>query len=516
MIPFSPLILTKALTEGFTSLSTLMLHKNKEITAVLEKFLRTQSDYDMNSTHDFFLRDFDDRKAALAELLALADTGSPDYKRFLFVIQQLWNYMNPRLNPLFHEDGTYKKGISAFLATTGMLKLPMQHKDWPFRVGENLATTPGYVIFENEIIQLLHFPSKNKTKKDKPVFIVSPWINKYYIFDLSTHNSFISWLTTQNISVYCISWVNPDHTFSDQSFTDYVLKGIHEGAQKALIHSKARQLNLVGYCVGGVALTVYAGWLAQQKSTTMASLTFLATPFDFEKLDNLRLFISEDQLAHIEQTRTCDGIFSGDKILQTFTLIRSNDLLMQGIIDQIYYDKMPKPLDFLYWNADITNLPGRMHVEYLRAIFLKNAFLEKPKKLLGLDIDLEAITCPVYVVATKKDHIVPWHASYTAFELFSDVTFCLGGSGHVAGIMNPPHLKKYDYHVNEARTQNPNDWFAQSTTHVGSWWTHWLEWVRPNLGKNRVNKEVCADDVIEMAPGRYALQDAPEIRKSSL
>jgi polyhydroxyalkanoate synthase len=447
----------------------------------------------------------------LRELLKRADTGSIDYKRFSFIIQLLWDYMNPELNPFFYEDGTFEKGLSALLLSTGVTALAPEHETWDYCVGGNLATTEGYVVFENEIMQLLYYPGLNAKNKEKPVFIIPPWINKYYIFDLSEHNSYINWLNQKNIAVYCVSWVNPDSTFSGQSFAHYITKGIHCAVEKALTHSAVQQINMVGYCVGGVALHVYAGWLGEQKIRSIASLTFLATPFDFEKLDNLRLFMSEDQLNLIEGFVAEEGVFKGDRMMQTFALLRTNDLIIHAIIDQIYLRKKQKPLDFLFWNADVMHLPGKMHLDFLRDIFIKNAFIKKLGTLSGLSVNFEEVDCPVCILGTKKDHIVPWESCYSAFDIYKNVTFCLGGAGHVAGIINPPHQKKYGYHTSQIKTKLPHDWFAHSDFNIGSWWTHWHQWVKPHLGKIRQSRQAKETDIFEKAPGRYALQKAPHV-----
>lgn len=543
MLPFSPLLLTKALTEGLGSISSLLIQEDKEMVGVVQKIITIhfnffsqnliQKTYSTGIDRNHIADSYNEKKEGLRELLKRADTGSIDYKRFSFIIQLLWDYMNPELNPFFYEDGTLEKGLSALLLTSGVTALAPEHETWDYHVGGNLAKTKGYVVFENEIMQLLYYPGLNEKKyaeqsekdysgpsqenhaganrkqKEKPVFIIPPWINKYYIFDLSEHNSYINWLNKKNIAVYCVSWVNPDSTFSEQSFAHYITKGIHCAVEKALSISGAQHINMVGYCVGGVALHVYAGWLAEQKINSIATLTFLATPFDFDKLDNLRLFMSEDQLADIENFVAEDGVFKGDRMMQTFALLRTNDLIIHAIINQIYLGKKQKPLDFLFWNADVMHLPGKMHIDFLRDIFLKNAFIKKPRIISGLQVNFEEIACPVYVLGTKKDHIVPWESCYSAFDIYKDVTFCLGGAGHVAGIINPPHQKKYGYHTSPKKPELALDWFTHSNFHNGSWWTHWHQWVKPHLGKLVQIRQPGPDHVLEMTPGRYALQKAP-------
>jgi len=521
MIQFPSNAFNAALHEGLFALSTLIGSGDVDALEAIRKILVTHVDFNfgpesnavaslMELAHAkaLVVHNFERKKSGFTDLLMLADTGSLDYKRFSFIIQLFLNYMNPKLNPFFHTSGTFEKGVAALLMSTGQRELPLCQESWPFRLGETIAATKGYVVFENEFLQLLWYPAKNKNAKEKPVFIIPSWINKYYIFDLSKNNSYVYWLNKKGISAYCISWVNPDRTFLDRSLSEYICLGVHLAAEKALSHSKTESLNFVGYCIGGVALTVYAGWLAKIKSKIIASLTFLSTPFDFEKLDGLRLFISEEQIDTIEDEIMAEGLLNGSKMQRIFALMRANDALIQGIIDQIYLEKVPKPLDFLFWNVDTTHVPGTLHMEYIRDIFLKNALLLKSECIAGIPTDLEAITCPVFVVGTKKDHIVSWKSCFAAVHIFPHTTFCLGGSGHVAGIINPPVPEKYGYQTNDNPTMDPDEWLSGATQHAGSWWNCWHTWVQPSLGKNCTKTKIDLDDIIERAPGRYAFKKA--------
>jgi polyhydroxyalkanoate synthase len=503
-------MISTAMLEGVASLLVHIQKNDVKTRGALAKILFSDVG-PREEDNSVFLQHYEKKSEGLLELLKCADNGTDDYKRFSFLIQLIWNHMNPKLSPFYYDNGTFEEGLLTFLVTSGFTSLPQASENWSYQVGENIATTQGYVVFENEILQLLYYPAGSSMKPNNPVFVVPPWINKYYIFDLSENNSYIAWLVSQNISVYCISWVNPDSTFSKQSLADYVHKGIHSAAEKACQHAKTRQINFVGYCVGGVALLLYAGWLGSQKSNTIASLTFLATPFDFEKLDNLRLFMSKEHLENVESIVRTEGVFTGSRMLHMFTLLRANDVLIQAAIDQIYLKKQQKPMDFLYWNADVTHLPGQMHLDYLEHIFLENSFMTQPKTILGLPMDFSALSCPVYVVGTQKDHIVPWQSCYAAFEIFKNATFCLSGSGHVTGIINPPHQNKYGYNVYDKRAASSEAWLDQSQTHAGSWWTHWHQWLLPSLGESTQNPPIDTSAVIEMAPGRYVLQKAPQL-----
>jgi polyhydroxyalkanoate synthase len=421
--------------------------------------------------------------------------------------------MNPRLNVCYYENIDFEKAMSAYLSLSGAIPLPPQAVDEsPFVMAQTIARSEGYVIHEDEYLQLIYFPVPSKKKHQNPIFIVPSWINKYYIFDLSEHNSFVAWLVSQDIPVYCISWVNPDRSYFEQTLSDYIQKGIHHAVSVALKHSGGQQINMIGYCIGGVALMLYAGFLAQQKVNWIASLTFLATPFDFEKLDNLNLFMDESHFDHLRTLMNDEGVFKGDRMMQSFSLLRYNDALIQNIIDQIYLEKKPKPMDFLFWNADVTHIPANVHLNYLRDIFMANGFMKKPTVVSNIAVDFDLIDCPVFVFGAERDYIVPWESTFASKQIFKKLTFCLGGSGHVVGVINPPNQQKYGYQTGAVGKKTASSWLQTAKHNDGSWWTYWLNWLQPSLGKiKRSNSLLSPEIIIEPAPGRYVLQKAPAI-----
>ncbi len=514
--------------EGIRSFSTLLCSSTKSM-ETLENFITMQQNFaelikstgtdlsQIPATRKMLIANFEIARLGLQETLRIADSHTVDYKRFSFLIQLLWEYLNPKLNPCFYDELTSEQSLLGLLATFGFIKIPTQRYDEVFSLGENVGTTTGYVIFENEVLQLLYFPPKTKQKKQTPVFIIPPWINKYYIFDLNEEKSFIKWLLDKGIPVYCVSWVNPDHSFSKLSLQDYVLNGIGKASQKARAHGSTETLNYIGYCIGGVALTLYLASSHYREQPNAQSVTFLATPFDFTKLDNLNLFISEEQLPLIKSVIDHKGLFSNEDMNHIFTMMRAKDLVFQEIINQIYLNKPSNPMDFLYWNADTTHLPGKMHLDYLRDVFLKNAFLTRQKRITTMDVDFTPTSTPTFIVGTTNDHIVPWQSSYEGISLFIKSRFCLAGGGHVSGIINHPIQNKYGFLI--TKDQNPSKITAENFTtnsikHEGSWWNYWIKWLEPHLGKNIPNKKEHYT-IIESTPGRYARQKAPVIESST-
>ncbi len=521
-------MINKAILEGIKSFSIALCSSTKSA-AALENFMSMQHKFadllkttgnDLNqisATRKILIANFEIARLGLQETLKIADTNTIDYKCFSYLIQLLWEYLNPKLNPCFYDELTSEQSLLGLLATFGFIKIPNQSYNDTFLLGENVGTTAGAVIFENEVLQLLYFAPKTRQKKHIPIFIIPPWINKYYIFDLNEEKSFIKWLLDKGISVYCISWVNPDRSFSKLGLHDYVVNGIGKSSQKARAHCHTDTLNYIGYCIGGVALTIYLASFQYRERPNAQSVTFLATPFDFTKLDNLNLFISDEQLPLIENVISHKGLFSNEDMNHIFTMMRAKDLVFQEIINQIYLNKPRNPMDFLYWNADTTHLPGKMHLDYLRDVFLKNAFLTQQKRITTIDVDFTPTRTPTFILGTTNDHIVPWQSSYEGLSLFIDSHFSLAGGGHVSGIINHPLQNKYGFSIAETpmSTKTTAEGFsASSVKHEGSWWSYWANWIDLHLGKNVPNKKENYA-VIELTPGRYAKQKAPLIESLS-
>ncbi|MCX7898066.1 MAG: class I poly(R)-hydroxyalkanoic acid synthase [Rhodocyclaceae bacterium] len=404
------------------------------------------------------------------------------------------------------------KGLNNLLrdleAGDGQLKIAMTDAK-AFELGKNIATTPGKVVFQNDLIQLLHYAPSTATQFQRPLLIVPPWINKYYILDLREKNSFIKWCADQGHTVFCISWVNPDERLAQKTFEDYLLEGAIAAIDKVCEQTGEKKLNAVGYCLGGTLLGTTAAYLAAKRDNRLASLTFFTTMLDFSIPGELGVFIDEEQVARLEKKMSERGYLEGSEMATTFNLLRANDLIWSFVVNNYLLGKEPFPFDLLYWNSDSTRMPAAMHSFYLRNMYMKN-LLKEPGgiTLAGVPIDLRKIKAPAYFISTLEDHIAPWQSTYLGARLLSGATrFVLGGSGHIAGIVNPPSANKYGYWTNPLQPlpETPEAWLDGATQQEGSWWSDWQAWI---AGLN--DKRVPARDpakgvlpVLEDAPGSY-------------
>ncbi|MGH6913198.1 MAG: PHA/PHB synthase family protein, partial [Geminicoccales bacterium] len=390
----------------------------------------------------------------------------------------------------------------------GRLRIKMVESD-AFTVGENIAITPGKVVFQNDLLQLLQFEPSTKEVYKTPLLIIPPWINKYYILDLREKNSFIKWAVSQGITVFCVSWVNPDENLADKTFEDYMQEGplaTLEAVEKATGES---EINVIGYCLGGTLLASTLAHMAARKKNpqTVKSATFFASMVDFTEAGELSVFIDEEQLAALEERMSKRGYLEGSEMATTFNMLRANDLIWSFVINNYLKGKDPFPFDLLYWNSDSTRMPAAMHSFYLRKMYHENKLVEPGGLTLGgTKIDLRKIKTPTFILSTREDHIAPWKSTYAATQLYQGpITFCLAASGHIAGVVNPPSGNKYGYWTNTDLPADPDEWFAGAAEHQGSWWPAWVEWLaqygggkvparKPGNGKLKV---------IEDAPGSY-------------
>jgi len=389
----------------------------------------------------------------------------------------------------------------------GRLSIKMTDLD-AFKVGENVAVTPGKVIWQSELMQLIQYAPATESVYKRPLLIVPPWINKYYILDLRPDNSFIKWCVEQGLTVFVVSWDNPDEGLARKSFEDYMREGIFAALDGVKAATGESDVNIIGYCLGG---TLTAATLAYMKATDddrIKSATFFTALVDFEDAGELCIFIDEEQLKYLEQRMAEQGgVLDGSAMSSTFNMLRANDLIWSFVINNYLLGKEPFPFDLLYWNSDSTRMPAEMHSFYLRNMYQKN-LLSQPGgiELGGVPIDLASIDVPVHIISTKEDHIAPWPATYAATQIYGgDTTFTLAGSGHIAGIVNPPTQTKYGYWTNAENPPAPDEWLAAATMHEGSWWPHWLKWLAKRSGK-KVPARTPGDGkakVIEDAPGSY-------------
>ena len=389
----------------------------------------------------------------------------------------------------------------------GRLAIKMTDLD-AFMVGENIALTPGKVVWQTDLMQLIQYAPATDEVHQRPLLIVPPWINKYYILDLKPENSFIAWAVSQGLTVFVVSWVNPDGKLAAKSFEDYLKEGMLAALDGIAAATGEREVNAVGYCLGGTLLAATLGYLKAKGDTRIASATFFASLVDFEEAGELGVFIDEEQLAYLEQRmQEAGGYLDGGAMSTTFNMLRANDLIWSFVVNNYLLGKDPFPFDLLYWSSDSTRMPAKMHSFYLRNMYQKN-LLSQPNGITldGTAIDLTAIDVPAYILSTREDHIAPWTSTYKATQLYSGQTrFVLAGSGHIAGVVNPPDAGKYGYWTNAELPPDPQAWLAGATQHPGSWWPHWLEWLSPSAGPMRPARQPGSRKAkpIEDAPGSY-------------
>ena len=388
----------------------------------------------------------------------------------------------------------------------GALQVRMTDAD-AFKVGVNVATSPGKIIFQNELMQLVQFEPLTDKQLKRPLLIIPPWINKYYILDLRDKNSFVRWATSQGHTVFVISWVNPDAKLAQKRFDDYMAEGPLAALDAIEKATGEKEVNVIGYCLGGTLLGCTLGYMAAKGDRRVASATFFVSLLDFSEPGDLGVFIDAQQVANLEKQMNERGYLEGSSMASTFNLLRANDLIWSFVVNHYLLGKDPVPFDLLYWNADATRMPAAMHSFYLRNMYLKN-LLRQPGgiSLFGTPIDLSQVKVPAYFISTVEDHIAPWKSTYLGSKaLGGPVRFVLGGSGHVAGIVNPPAANRYCFFTNDARPDSPEEWQAGATKSEGSWWTDWQAWISgqaPEWVPARVPGSG-ALPALEEAPGSY-------------
>ena len=411
------------------------------------------------------------------------------------------------------------RGLNNLLADiekgNGELRISMTDES-AFKLGKNVATTPRKVVYQNDLMQLIQYQPLTKEVYRRPLMIIPPWINKYYILDLRDKNSFIKWAVERGHTVFVVSWVNPDARLAQKGFDDYMLEGALGALDAVEKATGERTANVIGYCLGGTLLGATLGYLAQkQQLDRVGSATFFVSLLDFSNPGELGVFIDEAQVENLEKKMNERGYLEGSEMASTFNLLRSNDLVWSFVVNNYLMGKDPFPFDLLYWNADSTRMPARMHSFYLRNMYIKN-LLGKPGGLSmsGVPIDLSKVEVPSYFISTVEDHIAPWKTTYLGAQYLGaaakgGVRFVLGASGHIAGIVNPPSAKKYHYWTNDALPETPDQWFASATQHPGSWWEDWQRWMEEQNGEEpKVPARIPGDgklEVLEDAPGSYAM-----------
>jgi polyhydroxyalkanoate synthase len=383
-----------------------------------------------------------------------------------------------------------------------------------FEVGRNLATTPGQVIFQNELFQLIQYAPTTETAQATPILFIPPWINKFYILDLNEKKSFIRWLVAEGFTVFVISWVNPDARQKDETWESYMEKGVLTALSKALEEAGAKKAHMVGYCIGGTMLGTTLARLAAEKDRRVATATFLTAQLDFTDAGELQVFVDDKQLKAIEGQMQ-QGYLPASEMANAFNTLRASDLIWGFVVSNYLLGKEPFPFDMLYWNADSTSMPAKVHRYYLESFYDKNRLARCELEIAGVRMDLAGVKTPSYHVATKEDHIAPAPSVYRGARLLGgrDHTFVLAGSGHIAGVVNPPAGGKYQYWARKGLGEPElGEWIEQAEETPGSWWPHWAEWLRAREAEKGEAARVPARDPgarlgrIEPAPGGYVRQ----------
>lgn len=376
-----------------------------------------------------------------------------------------------------------------------------------FKLGENIATTPGKVIFRNGLIEILQYAPTTQVTLETPLLIFPPWINKFYIMDLQPKNSMIKWLVDQGVTVFLASWINPDADMAEKTFEDYMRDGILAGVQAVQDATGVEKVNTVGYCIGGTLLAATLGYMAARGDDRINSATFFASQSDFEFAGDLKVFTDDAGIRYLQDRVDAQGgLLDAQAMADTFNALRSNDLIWSYVVDNYYLGKKPPPFDLLYWNSDQTRMPRALHMFYLRRFYHDNAMAKGELSLLGERIDLKRVKTPIFMQSSREDHIAPAKSVYASAKLFGGpVEFLMAGSGHIAGVINPPSANKYQHWTNPALPATLDDWLAGAVEHPGSWWPHWRAWLG-RLSGPMVPARTPGDGALKPlgdAPGEY-------------
>jgi polyhydroxyalkanoate synthase len=402
------------------------------------------------------------------------------------------------------------KGLNNLLSDLergqGQLRIKMTDMD-AFRIGENVAVTPGKVVFQNDLMQLIQYDPTTPDVLKRPLLIAPPWINKFYILDLRPKNSLVRWCVSQGHTVFLMSWVNPDEKLSEKSFEDYMKEGFLAALDAIERATGEREVNAIGYCLGGTLLGSTLAYLAAHDQERIKSATFFVTMLDFRESGELNVFIDEEQIKMLEEKMNKRGYLEGSEMATTFNMLRANDLIWSFVVNNYLLGNDPFPFDLLYWNADSTRMPARMHSFYLRNMYQENRLAQPDGITLAeTPIDLTKITIPAYFISTREDHIAPWKTTYYGTHLLKGPNrFVLAASGHIAGVVNPPEGGKYSHWINNELPEDPEAWFAGATEIAGSWWPDWQRWIT-GLDNTRVKPRKPGTGklkAIEDAPGSY-------------
>ena len=441
----------------------------------------------------------------------------PEQKQITFFTKQMLEFFSPTnflmTNPDALQEAMETKGQSLVNGLENLVD-DLEKNDGEFNVsltdetafeiGKNIANAEGSVIYENKLYQLIYYKPTQEISHQIPILIIPPWINKFYILDLKPENSFIKFLLSKGIPVFLMSWVNPDSSHSEIGYDDYLKDGLLDAIEQTRRFYSVDLINSIGYCIGGTLLATGLSYLNARKLEYIKSASFFTTLTDFEDPGDLSIFVSDEYLNTIKDQIDDLGFMDGDFLSQTFSFLRSNDLIYGPAVKSYLMGKKPPPFDLLYWNSDSTNLPGKMALEYLEKFYKNNDFSRGKLEVLGEKVNLEQISQPIIAIGTFNDHIAPWKSSFNGLSKTSgEKVFILAGSGHIAGIINPEHSNKYGYWMNNENYSTPEKWFNSSINKNGSWWNEWYEWKKQFLAEKIISTKMIGITEIEPAPGRY-------------
>ncbi|MBM6595631.1 class I poly(R)-hydroxyalkanoic acid synthase [Microvirga pudoricolor] len=423
---------------------------------------------------------------------------------------------NPELlRETFKESGANLVRGMAMLAEdieAGQGSLKIRQSDATrFRIGENIATTPGKVVFRNDLMELIQFAPTTEKVYKRPLLIVPPWINKYYILDLNPEKSFIRWAVSQGLTVFCISWVNPDARHADKSFEHYMREGIFAALDAIEAATGEKKATAIGYCVGGTLLAVTLAYMAAKRDKRIDSATFFTAQVDFTDAGDLKVFVDEEQVSALENSMKKRGFLEGAHMANAFNMLRPNDLIWPYVVNVYLKGNSPFPFDLLYWNSDSTRMPAANHAFYLRNCYLTNKLAKGEMDVGGVRLDLKKVKVPVFNLATREDHIAPARSVFRGSKLFGGpVEFVLAGSGHIAGVVNPVGKAKYQFWTGDAVGSygRVEDWIAEAAETPGTWWPYWMSWIEKQAPKKVAAREPGAGALPPLAdaPGTYVLE----------
>ncbi|MGH8630387.1 MAG: PHA/PHB synthase family protein [Burkholderiales bacterium] len=449
----------------------------------------------------------------LAEVAALDPAAK---RRLRFVARQLADAMAPSnypaTNPVAVKSAiashgeTFARGLAQLNRDLARGRISMSDES-AFEVGRNLAITPGDVIFENEATQLIRYRPTTREVYERPLFIVPPFINKYYILDLQPENSFVRYCVERGVETYIVSWRNIPQELGRLTWDDYIAMGVFEPLGAVRETSGSLTVNALGFCVGGTLLASALAVLAAKRHRPVASLTLLASMLEFSDTGEIGVYVDPSYVERCEREFAAGGLVPGSRLAATFATLRANELVWHFVVNNYLLGRDPKAFDLLYWNADGSNLPGPLYAYYLRNMYLENNLRVAGKlRMQGAAVDLGKIRLPAYVFAARQDHIVPWHTAYHSARLLGARTeFVLGASGHVAGVINPMRQNRRQHWTNSELPADPEAWLSAAQQHHGSWWSHWSAWLEPQSGDRKLALSTGHGRYrpIEPAPGRY-------------